>query len=156
MLNREGFEAVRRHVATLMRRMGIEALYRKPNTSKKHPTHKVYPYLLRGLKIDHANQVWATDITYTPMACGWVYRCAIVDSASRRVLSHRVSISMDPSFCVEALQEAFGKYGHLLLPGRPCRFDFLSFVDGIRGAHARAHRPFNSIAVKTCHTSMVS
>ena len=111
MLNREGFDAGRRHVATLMRRMGIEALYRKPNTSKKHPTHKVYPYLLRELKIDRANQVWATDITYIPMACGWVYLCAIVDWASRRVLAHRVSISMDASFCVEALREALAKYG---------------------------------------------
>jgi putative transposase len=111
MLNREGFEVGRRHVATLMQRMGIEALYRKPNTSKKHPGHKVYPYLLRELKIDRANQVWATDITYIPMACGWVYLCAIVDWASRKVLSHRVSISMDTAFCVEALEEAFAKYG---------------------------------------------
>ena len=111
MLMREGFEVGRRHVATLMRRMGIQALYRKPNTSKKHPTHKVYPYLLRELKIERANQVWATDITYIPMACGWVYLCAIVDWASRRVLSHRVSISMDAAFCVEALEEAFAKYG---------------------------------------------
>ena len=111
MLNREGIEVGRRHVATLMRRMGIEALYRKPNTSKKHPSHHVYPYLLRELKIERANQVWATDITYIPMACGWVYLCAIVDWASRRVLSHRVSISMDASFCVEALQEALAKYG---------------------------------------------
>jgi len=95
MLNREGFDVGRRHVATLMQRMGIEALYRKPNTSKKHPTHKIYPYLLRELTIDRANQVWATDITYIPMACGWVYLCAIVDWASRRILSHRVSISMD-------------------------------------------------------------
>src|SRR6186713_1003005 len=111
MLNREGSDVGRRHVATLMRRMGIEALYRKPNTSKRHPTHKVYPYLLRELKIDRANQVWACDITYIPMACGWVYLCAIVDWASRRVLSHRVSISMDAAFCVEALEEAFAKYG---------------------------------------------
>jgi len=111
MLQREGFEVGRRHVGTLMQRMGIEALYRKPNTSKKHPTHKVYPYLLRELTIDRADQVWATDITYIPMACGWVYLCAIVDWASRRVLSHRVSISMDSSFCVEALEEAFAKYG---------------------------------------------
>ena len=111
MLNREGFEVGRKHVATLMRRMGIEALYRKPSTSKKHPGHLVYPYLLRGLKIERANHVWATDITYIPMACGWVYLCAIVDWASRRVLSHRVSISMDVSFCVEALQEALAKYG---------------------------------------------
>jgi putative transposase len=111
MLAREGLEVGRRHVATLMRRMGIEALYRKPNTSKKQPGHKVYPYLLRGLTIDRANQVWATDITYIPMARGWVYLCAIVDWASRRVLAHRVSITMDAAFCVEALEEALGKYG---------------------------------------------
>ena len=111
MLAREGLEVGRRHVATLMRRMGIEALYRKPNTSKKHPGHKVYPYLLRGLKIERANQVWATDITYIPMARGWVYLCAIVDWASRRVLAHRVSITMDAAFCVEALEEALGRYG---------------------------------------------
>ena len=119
MLNREGFEVGRRHVATLMERMGIQALYRKPNTSKKHPTHKVYPYLLRELKIDRADQVSATDITYIPMACGWVYLCAIVDWASRRVLSHRVSISMDASFCVEALQEAFSSRAARDLRQRP-------------------------------------
>jgi len=111
LLGREGIEVGRRHVATLMAKMGIEALYRKPNTSKPHPGHKVYPYLLRGLTIERANHVWATDITYIPMACGWVYLCAIVDWASRRVLAHRVSISMDASFCVEALEEAFAKYG---------------------------------------------
>jgi putative transposase len=111
LLNREGFEVGRRHVATLMQCMSIEALYRKPNTSKKRPGHTVYPYLLRELKIERANQVWATDITYIPMACGWVYLCAIVDWASRRVLSHRVSISMDASFCLEALEEAFTRYG---------------------------------------------
>jgi putative transposase len=94
-----------------MQRMGIEALYRKPNTSKKHPGHKVYPYLLRELKIERANQVWATDITYIPMARGWVYLCAIVDWASCKVLSHRVSMSMDTAFCVKALEEAFAKYG---------------------------------------------
>jgi putative transposase len=111
MLAREGVAVGRRHVATLMRRMGIQALYRKPNTSKKHPAHKIYPYLLRGLTIDRANQVWATDVTYIPMACGWVYLCAIVDWASRRVLAHRISISMDAGFCVEALEEALAKYG---------------------------------------------
>jgi putative transposase len=111
MLAREGLVVGRRHVGTLMRRMGIQALYRKPNTSKKQPGHKIYPYLLRGLKIDCANQVWATDITYIPMAHGWVYLCAIVDWASRRVLAHRVSITMDAAFCVEALEEALRKYG---------------------------------------------
>jgi putative transposase len=111
MLAREGLVVGRRHVATLMRRMGIQALYRKPNTSKKHPAHRIYPYLLRGLSIERANQVWATDITYIPMACGWVYLCAIVDWASRRVLAHRISISMDAGLCVEALEEALAKYG---------------------------------------------
>jgi putative transposase len=111
LLAREGLEVGRRHVATLMRLMGIEALYRKPNTSKKHPGHMVYPYLLRGMKIERANHVWATDITYIPMACGWVYLCAIVDWASRRVLAHRVSISMDTAFCLEALEEALAKHG---------------------------------------------
>lgn len=111
LLKREGIEVGRRHVATLMQRMGIEALYRKPNTSKKQPGHKIYAYLLREMKIERANHVWATDITYIPMACGWVYLCAIVDWASRKVLAHRVSISMDTAFCLEALEEAFAKYG---------------------------------------------
>ena len=111
LLEREGIKVGRRHVATLMARMGIEALYRKPNTSKKHPQNKVHPYLLRGLKIERANHVWATDITYIPMAQGWVYLCAIVDWASRRVLAHRISITMETDFCLEALNEAFAKYG---------------------------------------------
>ena len=111
LLAREGIEVGRRHVATLMRLMGIEALYCKPSTSRKHPGHTVYPYLLRGLVIERANHVWATDITYIPMACGWVYLCAIVDWASRRVLAHRVSISMDTAFCLEALEEAFARHG---------------------------------------------
>ena len=89
LLNGEGFEVGRRHVATLMRRMGIEALYRKPNTSKKHPAHPVFPYLLRGLAIERANQVWAMDITYIPMARGFVYLAAVLDWHSRRVLAHR-------------------------------------------------------------------
>jgi putative transposase len=111
MLTRQGHEIGRKHVATLMRKMGIQALYRKPNTSKKHPEHTIYPYLLRSMKIERANQVWAMDITYIPMARGWVYLAAVVDWASRRVLAHRVSISMDASFCIEAVEEAFAKYG---------------------------------------------
>ena len=139
MLNREGFEVGRRHVATLMQRMGIEALYRKPNTSKKHPTHRVYPYLLRELKIERANQVWATDITYIPMACGWVYLCAIVDWASRRVLSHRVSISMDASFCVEALEEAFSKYGQpeIFNSDQGSQFTSEEFTEALKGPWRR-------------------
>ena len=86
MLHREGFAIGRRHVATLMKRMGIEAIYRRPNTSKPAPGHKIYPYLLRGLKVDRPNQVWAMDITYIPMARGFVYLAAVVDWFSRRVL----------------------------------------------------------------------
>jgi len=111
MLNREGVAIGRRHVATLMKRMGIAAIYRRPNTSKPAPGHKIYPYLLRGVKVDQPDQVWATDITYIPMARGFVYLVAIVDWFSRRVLAHRVSITMEADFCVEALEEAIGKYG---------------------------------------------
>ena len=110
-LAREGVEIGRRHVATLMKRMGIEAIYRRRNASKPAPGHKIYPYLLRGLKIERPNQVWACDITYIPMARGFVYLVAIVDWFTRRVLSHRVSITMEAGFCVEALEEAIGKYG---------------------------------------------
>ena len=111
MLVRKGHSIGRRHVATLMKRMGIEALYRRPNTSKPAPGHKIYPYLLRDVKVERPNQVWATDITYIPMARGFVYLCAIVDWVTRRVLSHRVSITMEADFCVEALEEAIGKHG---------------------------------------------
>lgn len=105
-LRLQGVEVGRRHVGTLMRRMGIQALYRKPNTSKKHPAHPVFPYALRSLAIERANRVWALDITYIPMARGWVYLVAVLDWASRRVLAHRVSITMEADFCVEALREA--------------------------------------------------
>ena len=111
LVQREGFPVGRRHLSTLMRRMGIEAIYRRPNTSRPAPGHKIYPYLLRGLKVDRPNQVWATDLTYIPMARGFVYLVAVVDWFSRRVLSHRVSITMDADFCVEALQEALAKSG---------------------------------------------
>jgi putative transposase len=110
-LRREGFAVGRKHVSTLMRRMGIEPLYRRPRTTKKHSGHRVYPYLLRGLAIERANQVWAMDITYIPMARGFVYLAAIVDWVSRRVLAHRVSISMDSDFCCEALEEALARHG---------------------------------------------
>jgi len=134
MLNREGFAVGRKHVATLMARIGIEALYRKPNTSRKHPGHTVYAYLLRGLKIERANQVWATDITYIPMAHGWVYLCAVVDWASRRVLSHRISISMDTSFCLEALEEAFAKYGQpeIFNTDQGSQFTSVAFTDALK------------------------
>jgi putative transposase len=111
LLRREGVAVGRRHVSTLMKRMGIEAIYRRPNTSKPAPGHKIYPYLLRGVKIARPNQVWATDISYIPMRRGFVYLVAVVDVFTRRVLSHRLSITMEAEFCVEALKEALEKYG---------------------------------------------
>lgn len=111
LLNLRGIRVGRRRVGRLMRLMGIEALYRKPNTSRKHPEHKVYPYLLRHLTIDRPNQVWAMDITYIPMARGFVYLAAVIDWYSRKVLSWRVSITMDVQFCLDTVQEAIDQYG---------------------------------------------
>jgi len=111
LLAAEGSKVGRRHVKTLMRRMGIEALYRRPRTTKPEPGHKIYPYLLRGLEIARPNQVWAMDITYIPMARGFVYLAVVLDWFSRRVLSWRVSITMEAAFCVEALEEALARHG---------------------------------------------
>lgn len=110
-LKDNGHEIGRGHVVTLMRKMGIEALYRKPRLSKPHPEHKIYPYLLRGMVITRANQAWAADITYIPMVKGFCYLVAIMDWASRRVLSWRLSNTLDTSFCTEALEEAIIRFG---------------------------------------------
>ena len=110
-LRGEGHEVNRKRIRRLMRLMGIEAIYQKPNTSCKHPAHAVYPYLLRSLAIECPNQVWCADITYIPMAKGWVYLVAIMDWYSRRVLAWRVSITMETDFCVEALAEALARFG---------------------------------------------
>ena len=107
----EGHEVNRKRVQRLMRLLGITALYPKKRTSQAGKGHKIYPYLLRGLRIDRPNQVWATDLTYIPMAKGFVYLVAIMDWYSRRVLSWRISNSMDTDFCVEALEEALSTYG---------------------------------------------
>src|SRR5918995_7347077 len=111
LLKAEGVKIGRCHVATLMKRMGIEALYRKPATSKPAPGHKIYPYLLRGMTIDRPNQAWAMDITYVPMARGFVYLAAVVDWFSRRVLSWRVLITLEAAFCIEALEDALARHG---------------------------------------------
>jgi putative transposase len=111
LLAQFGLIAGRRHVRTLMRRMGIEAIYRRPNTSRPAPGHRIYPYLLRKLAVTRPNQVWAMDITYIPMARGFVYLAAVVDWFSRRVLSWRLSITMETSFCLEALEEALLRNG---------------------------------------------
>jgi putative transposase len=111
LLIADGHKVGRLHVATLMKRMGIEAIYRRPNTSKPATGHKIYPYLLRKLPVTTPNQVWAMDITYIPMRRGFVYLAAVVDWFSRRVLSWRLSITMEAAFCVEALEEALAKHG---------------------------------------------
>jgi len=111
LLGREGVVVGRKHVATLMRRMGIEALYLKPNTSRRHPAHRIYPYRLRGVKVTAPNQVWAMDISYIPMSRGFVYLVAVIDWYSRKVLAWRVSITMETAFCIEAVEEALARYG---------------------------------------------
>lgn len=111
LLAGEGIIVGRLHVATLMKRMGLEAIYRRPNTSKPAPGHKIYPYLLRKLPVTRANQVWAMDITYIPMARGFVYLAAVIDWFSRRVLSWRLSITMQADFCIEAVEEALARFG---------------------------------------------
>ena len=133
-LRREGFVVGRKHVRTLMTRMGVEPLYRRPRTTRKHPGHQVYPYLLRGLSIERSNQVWAMDITYIPMARGFVYLAAVVDWASRRVLAHRVSISMDTEFCREALEEALARYGcpEIFNTDQGSQFTSVEFTDVLK------------------------
>lgn len=111
VLRRDGWTVNRKRVRRLMRVMRIEAIYQKPNTSRRHPDHVVYPYLLRGLTIDRPNQVWCADITYIPLAKGFVYLIAVMDWFSRRVLAWRLSTGMETGFCVEALQEALDCYG---------------------------------------------
>jgi len=134
LLNRESFAVGRKHVTTLMRKMGIEALYRKPKTSGRDREHPVFPYLLRGLTIDRPNQVWAMDTTYIPMRRGFVYLTAVVDWATRRVLAFRVSISLAADAAVEALQEAIARYG---VPGivntdQGSQFTAKEFIDVLR------------------------
>jgi putative transposase len=110
-LKARGIKVGRGHVRTLMRKMGIEALYQKPRLSDPHPGHKIYPYLLRNMEITRADQVWVADICYLPMAKGFCYLVAVMDWASRRVLAWRLSNTLDPSFCMEALEEALKNYG---------------------------------------------
>jgi putative transposase len=111
-LQREGLRAGRRHIGTLMRRMGIAALAPQPGTSHAAPGHKIYPYLLRNLAITQANQVWALDTTYIPMARGFVYLTAVVDVASRRVLAHKVAVTLEAVHAREVIEQAFARYGH--------------------------------------------
>lgn len=138
-LKRRGYKAGRIHVRTLMRKMGIEAIYKKPRLSKPHPGHKVYPYLLRGLDIKGANSVWCADITYIPMARGFCYLVAVMDWVSRKVLSFRVSNTLDTSFCTEALEEALRNYGtpDIFNTDQGSQFTSLEFTDILHDHHIR-------------------
>jgi putative transposase len=139
LLKREGVQVGRKHVGTLMKRIGIEALYCKPNTSRRHAKHKIWPYLLRGMTINRANQVWALDTSYIPMARGFVYLTAVVDWASRKVLAHRVAITMEAMHAVEALEEALAKYGQpeIVNTDQGSQFTATDFTDAVLGRGIR-------------------
>jgi len=139
VLRREGWAVNRKRAKRLMRVMAIEAIYQKPNTSKGHPDHKVHPYLLRGLTVDRPNQVWCADITYIPMAKGFVYLVAVMDWFSRRVLSWRVSITMETDFCVEALREATELHGQpeIFNTDQGVQFTSAAFVDELASRGVR-------------------
>src|ERR1700747_2497779 len=123
----------------VMRVRGIEAIDKKPNTSRRHPEHKIYPYLLRGMAIERPNQVWCADITYIPMAKGFVYLVAVMDWFSRRVLAWQLSIGMDTDFCVEALQEAMERFGHpeVFNTDQGVQFTSAAFLDELEGRGVR-------------------
>jgi putative transposase len=139
LLRGEGIPIGRDHVRTLMRRMGISAIYRRPRTSQKHPAHPIVPYLLRGLTIDRPNHVWATDITYIPMARGFVFLCAIMDWASRKVLAWRVSATLTTDFCVAALEEAIDRFGtpEIFNTDQGSQFTSDAFLGVLRHHHIR-------------------
>ena len=136
LLRAEGHDVGRLHVATLMKRMGIEALYRRPNTSKPAPGHKVYPYLLRNLPVTRPNQVWAMDITYIPMARGFVYLAAVVDWFSRKVLAWKLSITLSADFCIEALEEALACHGRpeIFNTDQGSQFTSIEFIKVLKAA----------------------
>jgi putative transposase len=137
LLRGEGETIGRDHVRTLMRRMGITAIYRRPRTSARHPAHPVFPYLLRSLTIDRPNQVWATDITYIPMARGFVFLCAIMDWATRRVLAWRVSPTLTTDFCIAALEDALHRFGtpEIFNTDQGAQFTSAAFLDVLRTHH---------------------
>ena len=134
-LRLDGIQVGRRHVSTLMKKMGIEALYQRPNTSRKHPQNPIFPYRLHGLDITRANHVWAMDITYIPMRKGFVYLAAVLDWATRRVLSWRLSNSLTTDFCLEAVEEAIQRYGkpEIFNTDQGSQFTSQEFVDLIQG-----------------------
>jgi putative transposase len=139
VLRDDGCVVNRKRTQRLMRLMGLEAIYQKPNTSRPHPDHKVYPYLLRGLIIDRPNQVWCADITYIPMAKGFVYLVAVMDWFSRRVLAWRLSITMETDFCVDALREAMDRHGRpeIFNTDQGVQFTSAAFLDEVSSQGVR-------------------
>ena len=135
VLRREGYRVGRRQVATLTRRMGGTAVYRTPRTSRRHLAHRIYPYLLRQLEITRPNHVWAADITYIPMKRGFLYLCAILDWASRRVLAWRLSNTLTTDFCLDAAREAITRYGQpeIFNTDQGCQFTSLEFTGLLQG-----------------------
>ncbi len=130
-LNRQGYNMNRKRVRRLMRLMGLEAIYPKPKTSKPHPGHRIYPYLLKGLDINPPDMVWATDITYIPLRRGFMYLVAVMDWHSRKVLTWRISNTLDSDFCVSALEEAIARYGspEIFNTDQGSQFTSIAFTD---------------------------
>jgi len=139
LLRRLGFCVGRKRVRRLMRKMGLQAIYQRPKTSQPHPEHRVYPYLLRNLKIDRPDQVWCADITYIPLGRGYLYLVAIMDWYSRRVLAWRLSNTLDASFCTEALDEALDLHGppEIMNTDQGCQFTSLEFTETLKAAGVR-------------------
>lgn len=138
-LNRQGYAVNRKRVQRLMREMGLQAIYPKPCTSRPDVGHRIYPYLLRGRVIDRPNQVWATDITYIPLARGFMYLVAIMDWHSRRVLAWRVSNTLDTDFCIDALEEALARYGkpEIFNTDQGCQFTSQAFTEVLEAHDVR-------------------
>jgi putative transposase len=138
-LRRQGYGVGRKRIRRLMRQMGLAAIYQAPKTSQPHPDHRIYPYLLRGVTIDRPNQVWCADLCYIPMQRGFLYLVAIMDWATRKVLSWRLSNTMDSGFCVEALEEALAQYGtpEIFNTDQGSQFTSLEFTRVLREADVR-------------------
>ena len=136
LLRQEGFTVGRLHVATLMKTMGVIAIYRRPNTSKPHPEHKIYPYLLRNMAVTRPNQVWAMDITYVPMRRGFVYLAAVIDWFTRKVLAWRVSITLETAFCIEAVEDAMARFGEpeIFNTDQGSQFTSIDFIKMLKDA----------------------
>lgn len=136
---RKGLEVGRKRIRRLMRKMGLSAVYQKPRTSDPHPGHRIYPYLLRDVRVAHANDVWCADVTYIPLGRGYLYLVAIMDWATRHVLSWRLSNSLDAAFCVEALEEALARYGRpsIFNTDQGSQFTSLEFTSVLKDAGVR-------------------